>query len=188
MTGPARIRQDCLKGSGHLGTKCACCSEAINSIYQTCQSDRAWCASRHISGCNTDPAFLVCIEWTLSETVLNGYAQSSAYFPCTWGKWMRHSFPYAALRFNSLANFVVCVLPAILSSYDRTINLGVELPNEQLNRNARPFIPLVFDQSRKFIFFRLMITRLFHRIFLSRFFLLWLPLRLHILDNLWTEI
>lgn len=100
---------------------------------------------------------------------------------------MRHSFPSAAHRSNSSANYVVCIFPGILSSYDSTVKLGFELPNEQLNRNARPFIPLIFDQSRKLIFFRLMITRLFHRIFLSRF-LLWLPLRLHILHNLWTEI
>lgn len=32
MTAPARIRQDCLKSSEHLGTKCECCSEAINSV------------------------------------------------------------------------------------------------------------------------------------------------------------
>lgn len=78
---------------------------------------------------------------------------------------MRHSFPYATPRFNSLANCVVCVFPATLSSYDGTIKLGFELPKEQLNRNARPFIPLMFDRSRKLIFFRLVITRLFHSIF-----------------------
>lgn len=83
---------------------------------------------------------------------------------------MRHSFPYAEPRFNSFANYMVCVFPATLSSYDSTIKSGFELPNEQLDRNARPFIPLMFGQSRKLIFFRLMITRLFHRIFCLDFF------------------
>lgn len=62
---------------------------------------------------------------------------------------MRHSFPYAAPRFNSSTNYVVCTFPAALNSYGSTIKLGFEFPNEELNRNARLFIPLMFDQSRK---------------------------------------
>lgn len=100
---------------------------------------------------------------------------------------MRHSLPSAAPRFNSLANYVVCVFPTIIISYDGTIKLGFKIPKVQLNRSARPFILFMFDQSRKLIFSRLMITSLFHIIYLSSF-LLWLSLSLQILKNFWTEI
>lgn len=83
---------------------------------------------------------------------------------------MRHSLSSAAPRFNSLANYAVCVFPAIIISYDSTIKFGFKLTNVQLNRNTRPFILFMFDQSRKLIFSRLMITSLFHIIYLSSFF------------------
>lgn len=100
---------------------------------------------------------------------------------------MRHSLSSAAPRFNSLANYVVCIFPAIIISDNSTIKLDFKLPNVQLIRNARPFILFMFDQSRNFIFSRLMITSLFYIIYLSSF-LLWLSLSLHILKNLCTEI
>lgn len=107
---PARIRQDYLKGSGHLGTKCVCCSEAINPIYQTCQSDSAWCASGHTSGGNTDPAFLVCTEWTQNETVLNGYAQSSACFP--WHEGNGWGIHFHMLHPDSIVQLIMWCVPS----------------------------------------------------------------------------
>lgn len=184
---PAKTRQDCLKGSGRLGTKHARGYETINAIRQTYQSDRAWCASRHSAWCVQNPAFLVCIkrmtEWNCAEWLYTKQCIS----PCTWGRCMRHSLSSAAPRFNSLANYAVCIFPVIIISYDSTIKFGFKLTNMQLTGNTRPFILFVFDQSRKLTFSRLMMTSLFHIIFLSSF-LLPLSLSLHILKNLWTEI
>lgn len=70
---------------------------------------------------------------------------------------MGHSLSFAAPRFNSLANYVVCVFAAIITSHDSTIKLGFKLPNVQLNRNAGPFILFVFDQLRKLLFSKVMI-------------------------------
>lgn len=108
-------------------------------------------------------------EW-LNETGLNDYTQSSACSPSTCGRCMRHSSSSAAPRFNSLANHVVCIFPEIMISYDSTIKLDIKLPNLHLNRNAGLFILFMFDQSRKLTFSRLMITSLFHTIYLSIFF------------------
>lgn len=65
---------------------------------------------------------------------------------------VRHSLSSAAPRFNSLANYVVCIFPAITVSYDSTIELGFKLLNVQLNRNVRLFILFMFDQLRKTTF------------------------------------
>lgn len=49
MIAPAKIKQDCLKGSVHLGTEHARGYETIHAIDQTYHGDRVWGASRHIA-------------------------------------------------------------------------------------------------------------------------------------------
>lgn len=81
----------------------------------------------------------------------------------------KHSLPSAASKFDRLTDYAVLIFPEIIISYNGDTELGFKLPNVHINRNARPFVLFMFGQLRKLIFYRLMITSLFHVIYLSRF-------------------